>query len=1188
MRLWLFLWLTILGLIASVPLYGEPPPPTTRPVWEVDNLSLAILAVARTETEASISQIPNDAKESSPEGLMRIAYKTRLSLLAELEESIKRQLVLKKDAPELLASDTEITAAITRFRKPLDNTPIERPTNESFESLREKLKASSAKLEERKRQMRERTDIMQGITDRTSKTRDRQREAQRNEEKLRNLLASANPQDNRGVLSVRIENEKLSQRVATEILKELDAEQEFEKQTVGIRDRLLELAQLETDRLQHEVANYQEALNKVQHQALKDQNAEVHRKDAAVENATSKDALFLATWEAHVARLKRNVTSYTALLNDIGATLSEQEEKLKSEREDLKSLRALVGKGSELNEMSSEIFKNTYHRTANTRKEIQAGSESGDLEQRIKEAKGRHYDIVALMPTLRSQWQKELQKASEGLSESQVKSFIEKAEKVFNAYRSQLAEEKGILLEISLRGQRLKILPIERKEVLAELETFVLSRIFWVQDDLPISLNLIGPLWKELFALDRPYSLLNWWMEVLSLETLTTLLRFFQTGLVAFWVALMLVILPLVLFWLHRHIRRAANLATSGLDHRFVRADSFWIPAFAGMTKKSPEIAVVCHSRESGNPDGAEASSMRFGRNDDQGPTSQGDGHGKPGKRRLQLLAITLGPLYLLALAMVIDAAGFPAALGTVVTRTLIHMAVFFFLWRLNVFLLRPPAILAVSWGIPGEVCHELYRALRLALLASLAFLLPWRIFSPWPFHFEILPRLGMTLFQITVMVAIYRLIRLRSSLVQSFLRIGDNARILADNWNMITLPAISFMVLIVIMDLTGYRFGARYLAVNGLLSFVTIVAMTGMVRLIAVTGAKMRQRQDREQLLNVSGKTGHPRTEHLAVQMQGPLSWMVFAGGTILLASYWGINESVIRSLSDVTLYSVTGADGQIQFVSLADWSSFLFCLFLVFWLAKRLPHLFNWFLFSRMNTDPGMRYAVVTMTRYLVVLTGIFVAFSFLKLDLAKIGWLAAAISVGLGFGLQEIVANFVSGIILLVERPIRVDDLITVGSMSGHITRINIRATTLRNFDQQEILIPNKQLITQEVTNWTLGDTRIRLVIPIGVAYGSDVDRVSALLMELAKSLPEVLPDPHPEVYFLSHAASSLDFEVRVFLSHPDLRLPTRDRLNKLINKRFKLENIEIPFPQTDIHIRSGLESLVASPKPIPHTP
>ncbi len=1129
MRLWLFLWLTILGLIASVPLYGEPPPPTTRPVWEVDNLSLAILAVARTETEASISQIPNDAKESSPEGLMRIAYKTRLSLLAELEESIKRQLVLKKDAPELLASDTEITAAITRFRKPLDNTPIERPTNESFESLREKLKASSAKLEERKRQMRERTDIMQGITDRTSKTRDRQREAQRNEEKLRNLLASANPQDNRGVLSVRIENEKLSQRVATEILKELDAEQEFEKQTVGIRDRLLELAQLETDRLQHEVANYQEALNKVQHQALKDQNAEVHRKDAAVENATSKDALFLATWEAHVARLKRNVTSYTALLNDIGATLSEQEEKLKSEREDLKSLRALVGKGSELNEMSSEIFKNTYHRTANTRKEIQAGSESGDLEQRIKEAKGRHYDIVALMPTLRSQWQKELQKASEGLSESQVKSFIEKAEKVFNAYRSQLAEEKGILLEISLRGQRLKILPIERKEVLAELETFVLSRIFWVQDDLPISLNLIGPLWKELFALDRPYSMLNWWMEVLSLETLTTLLRFFQTGLVAFWVALMLVILPLVLFWLHRHIRRAANLATS-----------------------------------------------------------QGDGHGKPGKRRLQLLAITLGPLYLLALAMVINAAGFPAALGTVVTRTLIHMAVFFFLWRLNVFLLRPPAILAVSWGIPGEVCHELYRALRLALLASLAFLLPWRIFSPWPFHFEILPRLGMTLFQITVMVAIYRLIRLRSSLVQSFLRIGDNARILADNWNMITLPAISFMVLIVIMDLTGYRFGARYLAVNGLLSFVTIIAMTGMVRLIAVTGAKMRQRQDREQLLNVSGKTGHPRTEHLAVQMQGPLSWMVFAGGTILLASYWGINESVIRSLSDVTLYSVTGADGQIQFVSLADWSSFLFCLFLVFWLAKRLPHLFNWFLFSRMNTDPGMRYAVVTMTRYLVVLTGIFVAFSFLKLDLAKIGWLAAAISVGLGFGLQEIVANFVSGIILLVERPIRVDDLITVGSMSGQITRINIRATTLRNFDQQEILIPNKQLITQEVTNWTLGDTRIRLVIPIGVAYGSDVDRVSALLMELAKSLPEVLPDPHPEVYFLSHAASSLDFEVRVFLSHPDLRLPTRDRLNKLINKRFKLENIEIPFPQTDIHIRSGLETLAASPNPIPHTP
>ncbi|HIJ84670.1 MAG TPA: mechanosensitive ion channel, partial [Magnetococcales bacterium] len=129
-----------------------------------------------------------------------------------------------------------------------------------------------------------------------------------------------------------------------------------------------------------------------------------------------------------------------------------------------------------------------------------------------------------------------------------------------------------------------------------------------------------------------------------------------------------------------------------------------------------------------------------------------------------------------------------------------------------------------------------------------------------------------------------------------------------------------------------------------------------------------------------------------------------------------------------------------------------------------------------------------------------------------------------------------------------------------------------------EQQEILIPNKQLITQEVTNWTLGDTRIRIVVPIGVAYGSDVDRVSTILRELANSLPEVLTSPAPEVYFMAHGASSLDFELSVFLNHPDLRLTIRDQLNKLINKRFQAEKIEIPFPQTDVHIRSGLEKVL----------
>jgi small-conductance mechanosensitive channel len=246
--------------------------------------------------------------------------------------------------------------------------------------------------------------------------------------------------------------------------------------------------------------------------------------------------------------------------------------------------------------------------------------------------------------------------------------------------------------------------------------------------------------------------------------------------------------------------------------------------------------------------------------------------------------------------------------------------------------------------------------------------------------------------------------------------------------------------------------------------------------------------------------------------------------------------------------------------------------------WIVRHLPKLFELLIFSNIKVDSGLRYAIVTMTRYFVFIVGLFVSLSFLKFDLAKVGWLVAAISVGLGFGLQEIVANFVSGIILLVERPIRVGDLITVGTSFGKVTRINIRSTTILTPDLQELLIPNRDLITKEVINWTLGNANIRILVNIGVAYGSDVDKVMKILFNLAQAQPECLKNPQPEVLFINHGASSLDFELRLFLPNPSLRWPILSRMNCLINKAFAENGIEIPFPQQDIHLRSGLSSLL----------
>ena len=201
-----------------------------------------------------------------------------------------------------------------------------------------------------------------------------------------------------------------------------------------------------------------------------------------------------------------------------------------------------------------------------------------------------------------------------------------------------------------------------------------------------------------------------------------------------------------------------------------------------------------------------------------------------------------------------------------------------------------------------------------------------------------------------------------------------------------------------------------------------------------------------------------------------------------------------------------------------------------------KNLKGISEYAIFSRLKLDDGLKYAVLTISRYCIFCISVLFALSALRLDLGRLGWLVAAMGVGLGFGLQEIVSNFVCGIILLIERPIRVNDFVTIGTNIGRVTSINIRATTITNFDRQEMIFPNRMLITQEVTNWTRGDNIIRLVIPIGVAYGSDIEKVNKILLEIAKDQPQVLDDPVPDAIFVNHGESSLDFELRVFLPTP----------------------------------------------------
>jgi small-conductance mechanosensitive channel len=203
---------------------------------------------------------------------------------------------------------------------------------------------------------------------------------------------------------------------------------------------------------------------------------------------------------------------------------------------------------------------------------------------------------------------------------------------------------------------------------------------------------------------------------------------------------------------------------------------------------------------------------------------------------------------------------------------------------------------------------------------------------------------------------------------------------------------------------------------------------------------------------------------------------------------------------------------------------------------------------------------------------------AISILGFEITKLTIMLSALGVGIGFGLQGVVNNFVSGLILLFERPVRVGDYIELGGTWCEIKRIGLRATTVQTFDQADVIIPNADLVINQVTNWTLSNRRARLIIPVGVAYGSDVPLVIETLMACVDGHSTVANTPAPQVLFLSFGESSLDFELRVWILDVDQRLTTQSELHQEIDRRFREAKIEIAFPQRDLHLRSGDESVI----------
>jgi small-conductance mechanosensitive channel len=255
----------------------------------------------------------------------------------------------------------------------------------------------------------------------------------------------------------------------------------------------------------------------------------------------------------------------------------------------------------------------------------------------------------------------------------------------------------------------------------------------------------------------------------------------------------------------------------------------------------------------------------------------------------------------------------------------------------------------------------------------------------------------------------------------------------------------------------------------------------------------------------------------------------------------------------------------------------------FLVVWLAHLLSRFLRFVLqedvYPRIDLAPGMSYAASSLLNYIILALGFLAALGVLGVDYNKVSVLVGAFGVGIGFGLQSIVNNFVSGLILLFERPIHVGDTVEIGELLGTVRRIGIRASVVHTLQGADIIVPNSQLVTDKVTNWTLSDRMRRVDLPVGVNYGAEPKKVIELLEQTARAHPDVLPEPAPRALFMGYGDSSINFELRVWPRQFNLYVQVKSDLAAAVYDAVQASEMSFPFPQRVVKLLHDAEAAAA---------
>ena len=572
-------------------------------------------------------------------------------------------------------------------------------------------------------------------------------------------------------------------------------------------------------------------------------------------------------------------------------------------------------------------------------------------------------------------------------------------------------------------------------------------------------------------------------------------------------------------------------------------------------------------------------------------------GHYRLDNQRTTPLALLLTAVSVLPLPILLGGAGFGLVFGDTpamprLGRALLQLSVSWFALHLMYRLFDPQGI---------TIRHFRWSAIKVARLRKLTRHLAWVLLpmvliislgSTNPEHLDkdVVGRVVMIVTLSLFSLLVGRLMRRSEPL--------NNSRIFHFGASLIL---ILLPLVLAGMTIWGYHFTAIRLAdrmIDTLYLIAAWILLQGIVvRNLGVAGRHLAyqraisKRQAEEQANGAEHETPVEIPELKLEQINqqslrlARLGLLVLFG--VLVYLVWSDLLSAASYLESITLweYNSGTADNPLMApLSAGDLLGAVIIVILTVMLARNLPGLLEILVLSRMELRQGSSYAITTLLSYIIVSVGIIGCLATLGVSWNKLQWLVAALGVGLGFGLQEIFANFVSGLIILFERPVRIGDVVTIGNLSGTVNRIRIRATTIIDFDRKEIIVPNKTFVTEHLINWSLSDTITMVTVKIAVAYGSDVTLVRRLLLQIAEDNPRVLDEPEPMVLFLGFNDNRLDHELRMHVRQLIDRNLTIDETNREIDRLFAENDIEIATRQVDVNLRTneGLERLISIDK------